>query len=333
MEIREFAEKLAEKMQSLDTSGTSYTVYEAVKANFKGWAIQSAYEDANVAPVIYPYSYFDRYRAGEDMEKLAKEALVIIEKAHQGMQDFDIEKLLSADYIKEHCYFEIVNARNNSSLAENCTYASKLDLIALPKVRVDFKQDSFGAISINKYLQQNYLRMTDEELLGACQVKLNSEQFEVKSLIGVIHEMKSDVEFSDDFVDDILPAKNSAYVVTNLQKIGGANILFSTVKLDEVCRTVGFEEVFIIPSSRHEVLFMNPKMVEDPAQLQQMCKEVNENFVEEEDFLSDNIYHYDIRTHQLNLCNSLQELEKIHEQMDEAQSIAADIIESHARRM
>lgn len=80
-------------------------------------------------------------------------------------------------------------------------------------------------------------------------------------------------------------------VLTNSSCTYGASAMTCTNSLDEIQDAWG-EPIYILPSSIHEVIAV-PKSIGSKEDLANMVREINTNVVNEDDFLSDNVYYYD----------------------------------------
>ena len=99
---------------------------------------------------------------------------------------------------------------------------------------------------------------------------------------GLDDEMLSDLGLDDDF---------GMYLITNDVCVYGAtNMLYDDVLYD-VSTKLG-EDIFILPSSLHEVLVV-PCSMGNPEDLSQMVREINQNTVREEERLSNQVFKYD----------------------------------------
>ena len=89
------------------------------------------------------------------------------------------------------------------------------------------------------------------------------------------------------------PAGDSGMaVLTNCFGIGGAAVMLYPGVLDMAAEKLG-GDVFIIPSSVHEVFLVPADQVSDPQRLADAIKEVNREQLKPCDLLSNNLYHYD----------------------------------------
>lgn len=88
--------------------------------------------------------------------------------------------------------------------------------------------------------------------------------------------------------------KEAAYVATCRRGYKGAACVFYPGFMEVITEQLG--DVFIIPSSIHEMLLL-PKAFGMPAEeVAEMHRSVNLRKVDEDEFLSDNIYQYDTKT-------------------------------------
>ena len=88
-----------------------------------------------------------------------------------------------------------------------------------------------------------------------------------------------------------------AYVGTTERNWGGAVVISYSGFLDRACEEMG-EDVFIYPSSIHEVVlvkesYLKGKMIDDA---DEFVNHVNKQLVNDEDILSDKVYHYERAT-------------------------------------
>ena len=100
------------------------------------------------------------------------------------------------------------------------------------------------------------------------------------------------------------------YVVTTKDMMDGAVVLGDQEMLSKVIpEKIGENRYFVIGSSVHEVLVLPESRVADPAELQEMCKSVNNDsgVMHTEDILSNNVYFYNGQ--KLQICNTIEEMQ------------------------
>lgn len=108
----------------------------------------------------------------------------------------------------------------------------------------------------------------------------------------------------EEVFDEMFPVDQPQfYVLTNPSAVDGSCAMLSDSFMQKVAETVGSDEFYIIPSSRHEVLAINPNIIDNPEDLKSMVMEVNRTEVSNADFLSDNVYKYNAHTHSIMMGN------------------------------
>ena len=81
-------------------------------------------------------------------------------------------------------------------------------------------------------------------------------------------------------------------VLTNDRRIQGAACVLYPGMLEKISEA-SQKNLFILPSSVHEVILLEETGEEEPAELRRMISEVNHTQVAVEEVLSDNLYYYD----------------------------------------
>ncbi len=89
---------------------------------------------------------------------------------------------------------------------------------------------------------------------------------------------------------EMLPER-TMWIITNEQGIEGAVSMLYEDKVHKLAERLG-SDLYILPSSVHEVIAVSVKMGE-PEELAQTVAEVNMDQVKLEDRLSNQVYHYD----------------------------------------
>lgn len=108
-------------------------------------------------------------------------------------------------------------------------------------------------------------------------------------------------------VDEIIPMQQTPfYVVTTENYFDGSAVMLSNKFLQNVANKLESDELYIIPSSRHEILVANPDLPLDSQALKEIVQEVNANskVVSTEDFLSDSVYKYSVKNFTFSVCDS-----------------------------
>jgi hypothetical protein len=169
-----------------------------------------------------------------------------------------------------------------------------MDLAVMYQCNIEHELFGRGCILIDhSHLQ---LWGIDEEMLHDAAIANTIQRpYELVSLTDMLHEMTG-MNFTVEEQDDI-----HMYVLTNQEKYYGAvNILFDHV-LSGVAEKLD-DDFYVLPSSIHECMILPVKDAFDADQLGQMVKEINEEYVTEEEILGNSVYYYDRANHQLSLA-------------------------------
>ncbi|MDO4487006.1 MAG: DUF5688 family protein [Bacillota bacterium] len=99
-----------------------------------------------------------------------------------------------------------------------------------------------------------------------------------------------------------LPKDVGMFMLSNKQKLNGATMIVFDEVRQKVGRLVG-GDYFILPSSVHEVIIMPKRYDSDVRHLTNMIRSANrdERIVKPDDFLSDNLYEYNMDTRKVSL--------------------------------
>jgi hypothetical protein len=90
------------------------------------------------------------------------------------------------------------------------------------------------------------------------------------------------------------------YVLTNSQKLNGAACILYKGLLMRFAERIA-SDLYVIPSSVHEVLLLSAAEQGDHPKLNEIVREVNTSQLSQEEILSDHIYYFSRETGQLSI--------------------------------
>ena len=128
----------------------------------------------------------------------------------------------------------------------------------------------------------------------------------MQSMANVVMDILSkrmDEEVAEEFYDMMVDVGDAVpmYVCTNTMKLNGAGTILYTGLLQEFADRVG-SDVFILPSSIHEMILIPANEYCDVDYLKDMVRTVNATEVAPEEILSDNVYYYNRLTDRVELA-------------------------------
>lgn len=237
----------------------------------KGLILKSFEGDNRVCPTLYV----------DGFENIDEVLDLISEVSKKGMPGFDMERLMSRDYILENVRAQVV-AASNCMLTEGIVYREFLDLAIVYRVSVGAIDDGTGSYLVNeKILAQAGL--TEEELFEVVSSDMRFNTVTMGQALARAMGMEDDNEFFDG-LDNI-------FIISNDSLIHGAGVLCSDYL--KVVRDRFESDYYILPSSLHEVIVLKAEDGVVPTDLIEMVKEVNSTTVRPEDMLTDAVYKFD----------------------------------------
>lgn len=101
---------------------------------------------------------------------------------------------------------------------------------------------------------------------------------------------------------------DTMYVLTNNTKVNGAAAILNDDIRQEIAEKVG--DFYMLPSSIHETLIIPKDAGMEFKELEQMVQEVNQTQVAPGERLSDHVYEYDAKEHELFRCDRAEDRAK-----------------------
>lgn len=296
MEMREFAEKMRRAMTEVLGDGYEVKVQEVQKNNgvrLQGLLILT--EERNVSPTIYLKPFWEAYEGGVTLADLVSKILQIYREDTPG-ESIDMSFFKDFERVKDRICYRLIDAKQNQELLKRIPHVPFLDLAVCFYYAYEGEPLGSGTILIYQ-THANMWQVGVAELMRLAQVntprlfpwECNSMETVMRELFG--EEEVRGIGFSEEErkqLDMELPMR----ILSNEQRIhGAASILYPGV-LEKVAQEAG-ANLYILPSSVHEVILLPDKGEEDPEQLKSMVREVNRTQLEPEEVLSDSLYYFD----------------------------------------
>lgn len=336
MTYEEFTNAIERKVMDYFKEKTTVRKNEVKKNNgitLVGMTIME--EDCNITPTIYLEKFYEDYQNGVSLDDIT-EKLINIYKNNKPKNNYDIEYFKNYDLVYKNIVYKLINKKKNKELLKEIPYFDYLDMAIVFYYMIS--DNMFGDANIlihNSHLK--LWKITKEQIYADA---LKNTPINLEAKIYTMSEIMKDVfaeNITDRFIDEyskglnvltedeinsiLNKTKNNAwinemaeemtkylfeqeedimYVLTNEKKqFGAACILYKNV-LDDFADKMN-NDLYILPSSIHEVIIVPAQLVENAAFLQDMVKEVNYSEVAEEEILTDSIYYYDRNKQQLQL--------------------------------
>jgi hypothetical protein len=238
-------------------------------------------EEGNfVAPIIYLNEFYLGFCEGISIEELA-EYLLDYAKAVPPIPVWNYEDIEDFTKVKDLVVYKLINAKRNQELLKNVPNLPLLDFAIVFYVMLPVNECERCSILIkNEHI--NYWELPISILYHYA--KTNTQRicpYVLKPLAEVLEQKY-----------DVLPSTTPLIILTNQTGVNGASAILYPEMPKQIFSYVG-KNYYLLPSSIHEFLIVPEEEGVNPLDLKEIVKEVNENHLEQEEFLSDHIYYFD----------------------------------------
>ncbi len=298
MNYEDFKEELQKEIQARSLRHIEFTIEAVTKTNelLEGLAIR--FEGQSIAPTIYPQQMYESYQKGMSVSDIVD----FISPTLFDTSYYPPIPELTSENAERSISFSLINKDKNKELLRQCPYREVHDMAAIPKWHVT---DEASFVVNNNVMQK--LRLTKEEVLDIAQRNTESASYVCQKLDDMVKDILVNDGVDEDDIAEILPmAPSPLHVISNQQKLDGSCAILSDSFMQKASEQIGTDELYLLPSSRHEMLAINAHTVTDSSSLKDMVMDVNSdpNIIQNEDFLSNSIYKYDAKTHSISVCDS-----------------------------
>lgn len=296
MNYDEFTERLKQEIQAHFEQQITFVEGVVNKTNELLESLTIRFEDQMTAPTIYPQKIYEDYQKGIPFSQIVDGISASLMTASIEVPELTIENA------EKSISFSLVNKEKNQQLLKECPYKEIHDLAAIIRWHIS---DEASFIVNNNVMQ--HLKLTKEELLDIAQKNTESADYFCKSMDEIIKDMMIEDGLPEELADDMFPiGQTPFYVISNQTKFDGSSAVLSDSFMQNAAEKLGAEELYVLPSSRHEMIVLNSANVDNPSELKSMVMDINNNpdVIRAEDFLSNFIYKYNSVTHSLSMCDS-----------------------------
>lgn len=252
------------------------------------------------APTIYLNYLYELYNAEENLEECYGEVKKLYEEGKRF--NLDTSKLLDFEQVKCRVVYKLVNYEKNKEKLVDMPHRKILDLAIT--YYLDIQEGDAGIYTVEiKNELLNLWQVTEEILFQLAEQ--NTKRLMPVELQGMDCVMQSILEAHGvpaDEVEELMEAMGesefSLFVLSNVSWINGAAAMLYRDVLKNFADMVE-SDLYVLPSSVHEVLLLIAEVGEDIGRLQEMVAAVNSEEVPEMDVLSNSVYRYSRKTGRL----------------------------------
>ena len=295
MEYKEFVEYIKMNAGYIAGEGGNITINHVIKNNgceMDGLVIMEKGKD--IAPTIYLDSFYELYTNGENIKNIIRQIEVIYEQNKNNVT-FDVNILKHFDTIKDKIVYKVVNYRSNEKLLEQVPHKRILDLAVVFYCLLDNEYGRSATALIYNNNLKNWNVTIDDVYKAALKNTPDLLHSKISSMAALFEKCGVNVDGEEVDLKDYVPS--DMYVLTNESKLNGAACILYENVLYDFAQKLG-ADLYILPSSVHEVILLPKLSMFEKDELVNMVKEVNTEGVAADEVLCDHVYEYN-RTERL----------------------------------
>lgn len=290
-----FEAKVVEYVRTHIDEGVSAEITEVTKNNgvvLKGLALKE--DDSSISPTVYLERYYDAYEGGRSIESIGEEIIEVYHKGNLG-EFFDVTDFLDFEKAKKRIVYKLVNYEKNKVLLKQIPHKPFLDMAVVYYYLLENEQlDNATILIYNNHLESWNTTAKEIDEIASLNTPLLLKE-DLHSITEVLYQIMK--KRNEEEAAKLLELENEEegdpvmYVLSNRNKIfGAAAILYSGVL--KAFSDKLKKDLFILPSSVHEVILIPKDETMEWEKLQEMVQEVNSTQVEDVEILSDSVYCY-----------------------------------------
>ncbi len=310
MERKAFGSMIMKELAKKYGDEVNIELREVQKINHKVLGITAQKKNSVVSPIIYLEEYFQELIKGKDIMDIVTAISRIIECIHLDSRKCYGE-LQDYEWIKPKLRLKVINREKNRELLCEVPHKDILDLSVIPYIVLDHRGEMSCLI---RQTMVDMWKTSFEELVGQAEDNMNHMvPPSIQKMSDFMMEMLLDTSGDSDDIDSdellqmlkgessILATENEIFIVSNKEKLNGAYAVFYKDLLKNLAQSLNADGLFILPSSIHETLVVSGKGM-NAADLRGMVQDVNQTTVSEGEYLSDNVYYYDLNTEEIRIA-------------------------------
>lgn len=293
LNYQDFLEEIKETIRENLEEPANIRITKVMKNNsvfLDGLSIMK--ENDNIAPSIYLNDFYQDYLKGEEFHKIISKILYMYEN-NKVASPINLEFFTEFGQVKEMIVAKLINYDKNLELLNDVPHIKILDLAIVFYCLISCDATGNATILIHNNHEKMW-NVSTEELLGVAREnnpKLLSAN--LKTMEEVLKEiLTEDLSEEINSLTDDSEDSTKMYVLTNDNKLHGAICMFYPHVLKNLSDKLE-RDLYILPSSIHEVIIIPVSGNHRVEELQAMVCEVNDTQVSKEEILSYEVYFYD----------------------------------------
>ena len=249
-------------------------------------------EGCCITPTFYLEDFYEMYLQDGHLPELVDWIRERYRLAEESVAGVNVAKLLNYEAVKDRIIMKMVHYEKNEEMLESCPHIKVYDLAVTFRTLVSLDPSTVSSALVT-YQQLDQWGISISDLLLTAEK--NTRRLFPSEICTIEEFLEEHCDYPVYDIGDIF------YVVTNDHMINGATVMLYDGLLEEFAEKIG-GDFYILPSSIHEVLFVPDRGAVTAGELIAIVHEANETVINESDILSDSVYYYKKKEHQLICC-------------------------------
>ena len=297
MNFDEFVNEVKDRVKDFlpaDYADASVEVMKSRKLNHTSPALVVKKEGQEFAPSIDLDQFFQELEHSTVEEVLER----VAELAQRKPDGIDKDELGDYDRAKERLFIRVSNAETNRELLKIVPHKEILDLAVTCHILVESEDGEVGSMMVNNDLRDKF-GVTTEQLFedaflsspAILPPSIKPMEAMIGMMLGYDMEMGVPAGFEKE-LEGLDLVREGMAVLTNDRSVNGAAVILYPGVLEQIGESQKVD-MFILPSSTHEVILVPDNGTMRLEDLEDMVRSINAAEVAPQDRLSDTVYHYD----------------------------------------
>ncbi len=299
MTYQEFIDELTRHLTEQLPEGTALHISKVLKNNgLQKYCLTISTSNNHMIPAIYLDHYYRLACQGTSIPCIAEDIITGYLQRKDG-SGIDTSMLTDPALIREHVVYRLINREQNRELLKTVPHMLYLDLAIVFYLVLPCKDQDFTATAL---IHQNHMEnwhLTTEDLMqlatrNTARILPWDMMPVVDMLDKILHSEHLSPEKQNEFHGGCTPfydGRTPLYVLTNNRCAYGAACMLYPELLADIAEKWQ-TDLYILPSSIHEILLLPANIGFTLEKLTAMVLEVNATQLDPEDVLSDHAYRY-----------------------------------------
>jgi len=299
MDYEQFKAAIIKRMEQLLEPDTSLKLQTICKNNglkLDGLIISNP--SSNLSPTIFLNYYYEKKELFPDLDAICKD-IAMTYRQNRSTERMNADFFTNYSHIRKYIAYRIINYEKNKELLETVPYVRYLDLAIVFYCLLNISKNGNATILIHT----NHLKLwnitTEQLYTQACQTTPLLLPYYFLNMTSIMSELFHSQNSSNN--NTLAATFCPMYVLTNSQKLYGASCVLYPNLLEAISEQL-HANLFILPSSIHEIILLPAVSHSYYKELASMVAEINRTELAAEEILSDQIYYYSKTEHALSVC-------------------------------